>query len=469
MKKNLTKVIEFCKGIDPFWYFFVPSVSIFSLWLLAFYPGVMTNDSISQWRDAQPFKLSDAHPYLSTVFVSIFKRLFNNPASLALFQILAVAGFFSYTFSFFWKKGVPRALILIMAFLFMFSIPVGLYNVTLWKDVPFSLALITLSFFLATKWQQKSWSKLETTLFFFLLVAAIFFRHNGFIYAMLVPLILLFATRLKLKTKFFLSVTIIILTFLLKFSIPSLIGITPSLSGGGFVYHSSVGFYVKQPRAPFTEHSSRLLESALPQEELIKAYDPVYANALVWNEKLNTGAMNQKFWEQLSFDFYHYNLAPNIGNFIGDKVAAFVTITNGLAYNHGLLIGGEKNVYTKGVNEANEVNVKTNPVSVTLNAFLGKLLFDVEVNAFSHNVLYKMIIWNAFVPIFMLAVLLIDSFYRKKRHFQIFAIMLLVQFPLLFIFNTSGDWRYFYFFYLSFFISPLLYLWKPQEETEKNI
>ncbi len=71
-------------------------------------------------------------------------------------------------------------------------------------------------------------------------------------------------------------------------------------------------------------------------------------------------------------------------------------------------------------------------------------------------------IWNSLFPLILLGSLFVHSLYTQKKHFQIFSALLLLQAPILFIFSAGSDWRYYYFYYLAFFIALPVYLYsKP--------
>lgn len=427
-----------------FWLFFLVSTAIFSLWTVAFYPGIMTSDSVDQWRQASDLRLSDWHPYLHTLYLAFFQRLFRSPFAVAVFQVLATAGFFSYTFAYFWKKNVSKKLLITLFLLFVFSIPIGIYNVTIWKDVPFSLSVIACAFFLAKKYDEKKWTNVEIIMFLIISIGAIFLRHNGLIYILFLPLIVSLYFSEKRFKKYYLSGLLGLFIFF-QFFLPKILNLQPNpfWVNNVFVYHSSVGFYSHQPQTKILNSTKDMLEKVLPKKELKEKYNPAYWDPIYWNNKRNNEFFNSsEFWNTIVGDFYSYNLIANLPYFLGDKVNMFLTVSGGFGMNYSFAL-------------KKDIETGVSPIVSSFFNELSGLLKYVNGNPF-----IRFFVWNSFIPILLLMLVFIDSLYKKRKQIQIFAGFLMVQFPFLFILNMAGDWRYFYFYYLSFFILVPMYFMK---------
>lgn len=115
------------------------------IWWLAFYPGVMTADSLDQWRQALTHNYNDAHPFTSTLFMSAFRWLHDTPAWVSLTQVVMtscmLAGFFVYA----QRRGVTKKLLITIALVFILWPIYGIYSVTIWKDIIYSLLVTSLS------------------------------------------------------------------------------------------------------------------------------------------------------------------------------------------------------------------------------------------------------------------------------------------------------------------------------------
>lgn len=120
-------------------------------WFLYDYPGVMTPDSISQFSQATGLiPYSSHHSLIHTLLFRLLYRLgFGLTGSVnagiafyTVFQMCALAASETFCLSLLSKYGVPRRL-LVCWLLFWGLMPYnGIYAVTMWKDVPFSAALL---------------------------------------------------------------------------------------------------------------------------------------------------------------------------------------------------------------------------------------------------------------------------------------------------------------------------------------
>jgi len=180
-----------------FWLMFGGAVGIFSLWLIAYWPGNLTTDSIDIWRTAQiPGGIKNDHPFLNMVYYKFLQQIWNHVAVVGIFQILATAVLGAYIFYFVHTNGVSLAALIPFYLLFVFSTPIGLYNIILWKDVPFALLVLFWAFYLARLYFRKQAGhgqiSYEMVVVMFVTITALcLIRYNGVIYFFVIPSIML--------------------------------------------------------------------------------------------------------------------------------------------------------------------------------------------------------------------------------------------------------------------------------------
>jgi hypothetical protein len=162
--------------------FALPMVTTWIIYLLAFWPGMMSADSIDQWGQVISGNYFNHHPAFHTFTIWLLTRLSLTPAVVALAQIIALGLVAGYILAYFETLGVPPLILWLASFLFAFSPVNGSMVVTLWKDIPYSTALLGLTFLIFRlvlsngQWitVRKNWLLLGATV---ALVAL--FRHNG--------------------------------------------------------------------------------------------------------------------------------------------------------------------------------------------------------------------------------------------------------------------------------------------------
>lgn len=447
-KISLNKIVVSFKMKKHFWIFLSISTIIFSLWWAAYYPGIMSPDSIDQWRETLTGKLGDWHPYFHTIYLYLLRLIFNSPAIVSLFQVIFTSLLFSAIFSFFIEKGVNKKIIYLFFVLFITSIPVALLTVTLWKDVPFSLCMIGLVFLLYKQFIEKRLTLSTSTLIVVMAIGASFFRHNGVINLLLFPIIIGTVFRgISRKASIIMISAYAVLFFAFSFVLPKILNVepAPSFLNKSIIYQESVSylqpfpFWSDIPRV--TPKTEELLERVMPKAMLLKKYDPRYPDFIFFPSYVNRAAMTEEFWNELTKEFFSYNLPRNLNFFIGDRVTMFVTTTLGFGNT------SDPRVYE------NDIGLKASPLSDKLyKLFQNIALFSL------YPTIWRIVIWNSLLPILLLIFLFIDSLYRKNRPITLCSGILLLHVTVLFVAAPASDWRYYYFAYLSIFLSIPLWL-----------
>ena len=192
-----------------FWGFFLSAVLVFSIWLIAFWPGIMSVDSLKVWRAAKlPEVFLNDHPILNVIFYMYLIHLWDHIAIVPISHILLASFLGSYIFFSLYRQQIPIALLLPLYLFFIFSVPVGLYNIVLWKDIPFALLVVFWGYILADMYRRKKEGMLnvskQTALALFLLYLALgFIRHNGILYLIVIPVLTVLLRIISLKRALF--------------------------------------------------------------------------------------------------------------------------------------------------------------------------------------------------------------------------------------------------------------------------
>jgi len=192
----------------------------FSTWLLAYWPGYMTSDSIHIWWAAKkPGYFIYSHPLMNVIYYRFLQQIWDNVAIVPIFQILLTSMLSSYIFYYIFKKGVNISIILPFYIAFVLSVPIGLYNITLWKDIPFAILVLFLAFYLMKMYLDKRRGILRISyknimIFLLLIIGLCLFRYNGIIYIIIIPVVLAVLKIISIKRilAFFAVLLIIVIT-----------------------------------------------------------------------------------------------------------------------------------------------------------------------------------------------------------------------------------------------------------------
>lgn len=424
------------------------SLIVGAFWNITFLSGIMTPDSHVQWDQLSTGRYDDWHPYFHTLFfLGPIKFIFKHPYFVGLIQQLWCYLLFSWIFSFFINKGAKPALIISLFSLFILSYPIGVYNMVVWKDIPFSYSIITFLAWLGYMLiDNKSWNKRHYLIYFILLSCSSYFRHNGLPYLALIPLLLAFK-----PSKKYAPLKLIILSaisyILFSIAIPKSLSIIPKPSWYKNVntYHISAGLYANKPLTKTTPKTDSLLLSVLPSEVIKKKYNPaIWHHLHLENPEFNNRIFNsQQFWNGLNSEFYSKNLINNLPHIIGFKFNQFMTVTLGYGFTF----------YPSSSPKRFRPN-SDNKIANIFRPLHKKLFKDISKanNHINQKPIYKILIWNSLIPTIAIILYWLWAIIKKKYFIFLLTSVVGIQIPVLFLFGVSNDWRYSFVIYLSLLI-----------------
>lgn len=194
--------------------FFISMGIMLICWLpyyLLLYPGDITTDSISELNQAWGNEaLSNHHPIAHTAMIRVLtgigQGLFHDDTKAAAFysvcQMLLLSAAFSYLIVTLYKLRVRKRFFLPMLALFAILPYNGVYSVTMWKDIPFGMLVLTFS---VTLWRALMYYKagrkmpvFEAVMLFVTGIGVCLFRSNGlYAFMFLFVFMLIFCVKLR--------------------------------------------------------------------------------------------------------------------------------------------------------------------------------------------------------------------------------------------------------------------------------
>ncbi|MGI9667502.1 MAG: DUF6020 family protein [Acidimicrobiia bacterium] len=111
------------------------------VWWAGFFPGLMSSDSIDQWNQVLTFEFQNAHPIAHTASMWGISLIWESPGAVALAQVLAAAVLFGFIARRLVQIGVPLWLSASTVWVIALLPMTGATTITLWKDIPFGLAM----------------------------------------------------------------------------------------------------------------------------------------------------------------------------------------------------------------------------------------------------------------------------------------------------------------------------------------
>ncbi len=181
----------------------LPGVLVWTVALLVFFPGLMSSDSVDQWRQLLRGQYHDAHPAAHTLTMWLITRVWLSPAAVALVQIGMLALAFGIAVRELALAGVGRGVQGLLIGVFALSPVNAMMVITLWKDIWYAIAMLFLFGMLLRVWRTDgAWlSAWQAQVGFGVALAALALcRHNGAPVALLtLPALLLVGRTSRLR------------------------------------------------------------------------------------------------------------------------------------------------------------------------------------------------------------------------------------------------------------------------------
>jgi hypothetical protein len=197
------KILQKSSLVAPSLKYSIPIALVWGIYLLAFFPGMMSADSMVQWGQVLTGIFVDHHPAFHTFLIWLLTRIYPSPAIIAIAQIIALAFVAGLWFALFESLDIRRWVIWLIAFIFAI-IPVnGTMVNTLWKDIPYSIAVLGLTLIiLRIVYTKGTWIVSITAQIILGVTAALvmLFRHDGLILGIGIQLLLILAYPNKWKS-----------------------------------------------------------------------------------------------------------------------------------------------------------------------------------------------------------------------------------------------------------------------------
>ncbi len=125
--------------------YMLPMVLIWGFTLLVFWPGIMTNDSVGMWEQNLSGEYTDWQSAFYALVLAGLMKIWYSPALVSILQILIFSILVAWGLKTLEKHGVSRIILWSISILFGISPINNLYGITLWRDIPYALAVLWLT------------------------------------------------------------------------------------------------------------------------------------------------------------------------------------------------------------------------------------------------------------------------------------------------------------------------------------
>ena len=213
VKENFFKIKRLNNNYIVFLLFLILIIISWIPYLLKYFPGIITPDSLSQIEQAiGKEKLQNHHPIAHTAIISLCINLGlaitnNINIGIAIYSILSIilmAAFDAIVLTYLRKKNVPFSILFGILIYYMFYPVNALYSITMWKDIIFS-GIFPIFLILCNEliFNTEEFLKYKKNIFVYVTIAFLImvFRHNG-VYVVILTLPFLYIVLKKYWKKF---------------------------------------------------------------------------------------------------------------------------------------------------------------------------------------------------------------------------------------------------------------------------
>lgn len=178
----MEKLKLWCKENNSFIVNWFISITILILIFLSFYPGIITYDGNNQWQQVQSGIYTSGHPFFSTYFIYLLSRIHNSTSTIIMYQIILFSVIWGIFCNSIKCDKSKEKIKIIFTILVNLTPIIGIYAITLWKDVLYSYYLFSISimFYIGIKKQFK-YTLFEYLIFGILMTLVFSYRYNGII------------------------------------------------------------------------------------------------------------------------------------------------------------------------------------------------------------------------------------------------------------------------------------------------
>ncbi|WP_163526919.1 DUF6020 family protein [Halobacillus ihumii] len=354
----------------------IPPILIWSLYLVAYFPGTMTPDSFSHWEQIHTYDFSNWHPVVYTWYILGLTSIWKSPAIVAFSQIVVIAiisGYMVYSLE---KRGFSKKWL--WACLMMFALfPLnGIFAIAMWKDIFFSafLFLFTILVFNIISTKGK-WLASNGHLFILGLtvLGVSFMRNNGLPIFIVMAILMMITFRKYLKRLVLTLGLVVVVYFVVSGPFYSYMDVSSTSPNEALGIPTQQIAKVIVEDGDLTKEQRTYLNKILPLEKWEEKYNPYITNPIKFAGKYNQEVIFN------DFPYYLKTWASIVSNNFGLAVEAYLDQTS-LLWQINQPDDGYTSTYARNVYLYNDYGLKTDPLSNTLHRYINYGLGWIDQN-----------------------------------------------------------------------------------------
>ncbi len=439
------------------------------IYQLIFNPYILPPDGYMQLSDISNNTLSNWHPYMHTLLIKMFYLLFGDVKYFITFRIIIYACILTNILFYFYKKNMSLTKIYITA-IFITILPVtGIFLVTMWKDVDFSLAILYLTFLIYLIIKDFDYFNKNKFNYLFLVICLIcigVFRHNGIV-AMIFTIIMLLIYALKKKKKILLIILFvpIISVYIINKPLYKLLKVedAPANFDVATILHG-FNYLMYTDNLNIDNEAYRYLISKMPKKAWKYSYDKYnidlmlhYTDYDIRNVKLNKKKLVKLYMKQ-------FVKTPSF--LIKDRLYGTDIIWNVsekdeiMTYKYQIFHDGFETNYAKLF----DISAKKNNLKMYANENSAQKYVDNLLVFIANNEILNSLFFRVGIYIDILIILIIYSILIKKKELTICLVPVIINTLTLLLFMHHYEYRYVWNIFLISCLFLLIFVYNNKEK-----
>jgi hypothetical protein len=462
-----------------FFIFFTPLFLYFIVWWLAFYPGTLSPDSLSQWTEAKTGHLSNASPFLYAYLLSWLIKVMDSPAVMGLFQLTLLSALVSFSLNYAVKSGLKIIYATLALALFIIMPQFGIFNVTIWKDVLYAYSFLGLLIATFIFFQNPTLLEKRKQLWTYALIIALvpLMRFNGMFVIPLVPL-LFFATKgISLKKALMLFLASVIIYGSVNYGLASALSVkkAPLMVEGITVKAVGAIYHMNNPR--LTSEEREIFNHIIPEERWRSSYscqsvDELFYRELsapkklsIFDKGIDPDPEIVRKWRRAVFTASLKN--PEALIFDKACLASYLFGVKGTLYKYELYIYQPEGAPFP-VEEDSKIPTAKNLLIKYLRLTSGNSSEPVLWTTSPKRYIVDKVLWGAWLPTILFFVFLYTSFRRKYWATFSYALLVIANLAATAVLVPAGSFRYIYALYVALPLLPIFYLLEKIKKDHKS-